>query len=372
MSLLTTPTIKAIGLACTTLLSALATTNSIGAVHSFPAFNPSPAVVSDALNSWRNQNLGAAPPANYVGYQVLADWAGGDFPGTADQSSNYAEIYLSSNAAGLGIASSPPQSAGIGYTNAPRFADNGALNTYAVTPLRFRGGFNTAYSGGANLFLNYGQLFKFGQNARLSNVRVSVATTIGEALSAQPITLVNGSNSFSQLYSRFNNVYWYEFTLANPVDATNGEAMTIDTIGNTLIGGQFNAGADLALYDSNGNVVSTNGGFFNPNHQPRDSLIIAGLPAASIYPNATGFGYAGNILPAGTYYLAVGAANFSAGPDFHVSSVVDIAMPLIGQPLVEISGSFKVNITFSQIAVPEPTTITVLAGACLALCFRRR
>lgn len=146
MQLLTTQTTKAVGLAWTTLLAALAT-NAYAAVHTFPAFNPSPAVVSDALNLWRNQNLGAAPAANYVGYQVLADWTGGNYVGTSDQPSNYSEIFLSSNAAGFGTASLSPPTPGIQYTNAPRVADNGALNTYAVTPLRFRGGFDTIYPG---------------------------------------------------------------------------------------------------------------------------------------------------------------------------------------------------------------------------------
>jgi len=92
------------------------------------------------------------------------------------------------------------------------------------------------------------------------------------------------------------------------------------------------------------------------------------LPAASIYPAATGFGNAGGTLPAGTYYLAPASA--TAGSNFYIESSVDLVMPLIGQDLREISGDFVVNITFSSI--PEPAAMAMIGGVGLLLGARRR
>jgi hypothetical protein len=95
-------------------------------------------------------------------------------------------------------------------------------------------------------------------------------------------------------------------------------------------------------------------------------MIIAGLPAASIYPGATGYGNAGSTLPAGTYYLAVGPAHTNFQPDFNVNSSIDLRLPLIGQNLIEISGDHRVNITFS--VIPEPASLCAwLALATAAL-----
>ncbi len=108
-----------------------------------------------------------------------------------------------------------------------------------------------------------------------------------------------------------SQIRWYRFTLAGPIRPSLGTFLDVDTIGSI-----FGSGADatndteVALYNSTGVLIATDDDS-GPSLSSQLTFGSAGRPASG-----DGLPYDGRdgSLPAGQYYLAVGAYDMVVGP----------------------------------------------------------
>ena len=113
---------------------------------------------------------------------------------------------------------------------------------------------------------------------------------------------------------RVQEVFFYEFLLFNDVTQANGHSLVIDTLGSLLGSGSLGDNdTEIGLYDATGMLVAENDDIDVSTN--RLSRLTFGVGAA-----------AGNEdLPAGTYYLAVGAYDTDFGVGFDATSSSNLA-----------------------------------------------
>ncbi len=212
----------------------------------------------------------------------------------------------------------------------PGPASNSAGNGSPVT-LTWSGFFDEAYTTGSTpLYFLMGQTFS-GSSANWNNVSI----TLGDDLPVPPTppasTLLTVGGSYSAPLAA-GEVQWYSFNFA-------GGPLVLDTLGSTLTASTFGAENDteMGLYNSLGELILSND----------DADIVNDIFTSELdFPS----------LAAGTYYLAVGGFNLSFADDFDVTSTA-----------IQ-SGTIVIN----GLSIPEPATLSVLAGLGLVALRRRK
>lgn len=160
-------------------------------------------------------------------------------------------------------------------------------------------------------------------------------------------TLASGATSASGTLSTTDRVKWYKFTTGGDAAAGIGTFLDVDTEGSALVG--VNNDTEIGLYSSSGALIGTD-------DDDGSGLLSQLTFGAGTRPAAppTGGGSLGEaydgrdgMLPAGTYYLAIGSYNTVFSEGFLVTAGTDN------------TGSFRININTT--AVPAPGALALIA-----------
>lgn len=160
-------------------------------------------------------------------------------------------------------------------------------------------------------------------------------------------TLVSGATSASGTLSTTDRVKWYKFTTGGDAAAGIGTFLDVDTEGSALVG--VNNDTEIGLYSSSGALIGAD----DDDGSGLLSQLTFGSGTRPAAP-PTGGGSLGEVydgrdgmLPAGTYYLAIGSFNTVFSEGFLVTAGTDN------------TGTFKININTT--AVPAPGTLALVA-----------
>lgn len=269
-------------------------------------------------------NGAGIPAANYTSYSVSVDWvagAGGPWSveaiwGLTDQA------FFPGN-----------DPATVFYAD-PGSAPNAAFDGNPVT-LTWTGFLSPSYNGGDALWFNALQTFG-GSDAQWNNVDI----TLGFDTVMPPMSIDLGVNPDTMTMQPIaaGEIQWYSFDLT---DNNGALPWSMSTFGSTNPGGTFGPNdTEMALYDSDGNLLFTND----------DEDFGNGILTSLITDGDVG------ALADGTYYIAVGNFNSSFADAFGATSTSDL------------EGTTKLTVSFA----PAPGSLALLGLGGLAATRRRR
>lgn len=341
-----------------------ATVPALGASFSFTPFNS-----SAAGNAWSNQDLdilagGSIPSGSWVGYSVEVDWLN-----PFSVNSAQTQVIFSTTAV---TSQNPLGSGGFKYTSAGNGAihtpDNGSFGFTPVTGMRFRGGFNSTFAGGAGANLNLGfRNNNSGSTADWSNMRVTLYDNYDDALGVTDLGVLSpGTTTITAQYTRRDTVRWYKFSLG--ADMGLGDFLSIDTLGNSLVGGgQGDSDTQIFIFSpTTGQMFYENNDFKINGVTQRESLFLAGDQSSSPFPDASDFAFGSNLFTS-EYYLAVAPKGIEEqfGQKFQLDQGIDLA-----DPSVDLTGSYTIN--FNTNVAPTPGAAALLGLGGLFTARRRR
>jgi hypothetical protein len=262
--------------------------------------------------------LAGLPAGTWSSYSVSVDWSAV----SGDPWSSEA-IWALTSASDLADPS-------IVFYADPGVSDDSLPNGSPVT-LTWSGFFDEPYTTGSTpLYFLMGQTFS-GSTANWNNISITLGDDLPVPPTPPPSTLLNVGGSYSAPLAA-GEVLWYSFNFA-------GGALSLDTLGSTLTVSTFGSVNDteMGLYNSLGELILSND----------DADITNGIYTSELnFPS----------LPAGTYYLAVGGFNLNFADEFVVTSTA-----------IQ-SGTIVIN----GLSIPEPATLSVLAGLGLVALRRRK
>jgi hypothetical protein len=340
--------------------------------YTIPAFN---ATSTNAV--WRNVDLlaaagGAITPNNYVGYSLEVDWlSGGNSSSTAVTFMTSAPFSANTNPNGTG--------GGTRYTRGARPSENAnaSTNVTSVSSLRFRAAFTDnssalpiSYPGGASpLYLDYRHTAN--TTAQWDNVRVTLYDNYDDMLDVTDVgTLTPGTNSFTVPYSRRDSVRWFKFKVGANMGL--GDFVSVDTLGNTLIGGgQGDGDTKLFFAGTNGLAGVENDNFMLNGTPTRASAMVFGDAASSPFASSSDFALDSFALVGDLYYYVAvtvpGSTRLTlpGAVPFNVVGAIDQATAG-----VDINGSYTVN--FNTNILPAPGAAGLLGLGLLGAMRRRR
>ena len=203
--------------------------------HAFPVFNPAPSAVT---NTWRAQNLGAAPAGSYSSYIVMFDWFN-IAPGNGW--SNEARSTLSSTPANANTLATPTyaDAGNVVYGNNLVAATGSINNISDRSNIFWTGNLANPYAGGSDFYLNFRQSFN-STNMNWENVRVVLAPVINNVVDRNHIAVPTsftdlgtqsvGSTNLSVNVAAGTGA-WFRFSVDSNVNNAAGNAFDMFTSG---------------------------------------------------------------------------------------------------------------------------------------------